>query len=648
MVVAFHMGLPVPGGFVGVDAFFVISGFVITAMLMREWSETGGLRLGRFYVRRFKRLTPALALTVSVVLVASALLLSPLGYQQTAALTAMGAMALAANLMIAGTTGDYFDAAAESNPLLHTWSLSVEEQFYLLFPAILLVSWLLGRRVRRPALVALLIVGLLGALSLAVAIDGSLGAPVPDLFVGFYGPVSRAWEFAAGALLALCAPKLASALSRFTVALFLGGAGMLLASLWCITSTTPFPGAWTLLPVTGTVLLIAAGSTEHRLISGTLGSRPMVAIGDRSYSIYLWHWPFIAIAQLMWPGSRAVPLAAAVLSFIPAYASFRWVEQPIRALPRAGRASFERVVAATVLPPLLLASAIGIAALNGFGNTAVQAYKEAIQKAHLGNSAGCTQNAYRNLRNCTWNADAVGPPIYLVGDSNADQFSEALVKAARLEGRPLVILAEDGCSYLANSLEMADSAPADPCVPYWRETNELLMSREPGLVVIANAYSGFDSLLSAEASTSANYPERQNESGKLEALSTALSEGVRSLQGAGHSVMLVQAVPHWGSSKESLSWATCSALDMMTIGCSRSMPLQEAMERQGPAADVVERVARATNAAVLDVSSALCPDGICTSVAGDGLVQYRDGTHITVDQSRALASIFERAIQSAR
>lgn len=206
MVVAFHVGLPVPGGFLGVDVFFVISGFVITAMLMREWDSTGRIRLGRFYVRRFKRLTPALAVTVGVVMAASALLFSPLGGAQvTAAQTAMGAMLLAANVVIARTTGDYFDARAETNPLLNMWSLSVEEQFYLVFPALLLFCWLLGRRSRRSDL-APLVVGAVGAVSFALALAGSTGLEVslmPDSLVGFYGPATRVWEFAGSSYLSV-------------------------------------------------------------------------------------------------------------------------------------------------------------------------------------------------------------------------------------------------------------------------------------------------------------------------------------------------------------------------------------------------------------------------------------------------------------
>ena len=146
MVVAFHAGLPVPGGFVGVDVFFVISGFVITAMLHREWEKTGRIKFGTFYLKRFKRLAPALALMVGVTLMISTVIFSPFGHQTYAAATGIGALLMSANFVIAKTTGGYFGPTAENNPLLNTWSLSVEEQFYLVFPALIALGWYLAKR----------------------------------------------------------------------------------------------------------------------------------------------------------------------------------------------------------------------------------------------------------------------------------------------------------------------------------------------------------------------------------------------------------------------------------------------------------------------------------------------------------------------
>lgn len=641
MVVAFHAGLPMPGGFAGVDVFFVISGFVITAMLMREWYSTGRIRLGRFYVRRFKRLTPALALTVGVVMVASFLLLSPFGSQQTAAKTAIGAMLLAANVVIARTTGDYFDAPAESNPLLNMWSLSVEEQFYLVFPAVLLIGLLLGRRTRRPELAPIVVVGLAGVISLALALAGSIGITIPlipESLVGFYGPATRAWEFAVGALLALGGAKLAIP-SRFALPVTVTGAAMLAASLWLITGATPFPGVWTLLPVVGTLLLIAAGSSDTP-VTRALASEQVVAIGDRSYSIYLWHWPFIVFAHLLWPGSSLALLAAAALSFIPAYASYRWVEQPIRALPVTRGVPLVRLVAVTVIPPIALAGALGLAARSGFWNPTVQEYQAAIQPSHAGAAADCTDEAWTKPDECTWNIDAPGQPVYLLGDSNADHFIEPLIQATETAARPLVSLTQDGCSYIPQTTGPVEDSN---CGRYPGSTQDYLVTAEPGLVVIANSYFKVTPEFAASSHQEAADPDLET---KLGNLSSRLSTAVDTLKEAGHEVLLVQTIPHWGD-KESLNWRSCSVLDIMTDGCSRTMPLVEALERQGPTAEVVAAVAESNGASLLDLAPELCPDGTCSSIADDGLIRYRDGTHITVPQSEDLVEIFRAALDSS-
>jgi peptidoglycan/LPS O-acetylase OafA/YrhL len=173
MVVLFHAGLPVPGGFVGVDVFFVISGFVIAAMLLREADSRGRVSIRRFYWRRFLRLSPALALLVVATMVLTFVLLPPFGEQQNAAQTAIGAALLVANGVIAITTGGYFGASADSNPLLNTWSLSVEEQFYLVFPSLLILGIALSRRVGRQRSVAVLVIAMASIVSFVMALLGS-------------------------------------------------------------------------------------------------------------------------------------------------------------------------------------------------------------------------------------------------------------------------------------------------------------------------------------------------------------------------------------------------------------------------------------------------------------------------------------------
>jgi peptidoglycan/LPS O-acetylase OafA/YrhL len=328
-VVAFHAGLPLPGGFTGVDVFFVISGYVITNMLRREHAATGRIAFGAFYLRRFRRLAPALSVVVAFTVAGSSLVLSPLGPQEDVAKTALGALLFVANFAIASTTGGYFDRAADANPLLHTWSLSVEEQFYFLFPALLVVGW----RLRRSGAV----VGAVTALSLAVALTGG----------GFYYPLSRAWEFGVGALLTLAtvrSPRVALAASAL-------GIEMLLVSFVLLDGDARWPSPWTLLPVAGAGLLLLGAPKA-------LALPPLARIGDWSYSLYLWHWPLIVFAVALWPATPHVRLYAAAASVVPALLSFRFVEQPLRTLRIQPARRLALLAAAVLALPLLVDGAM--------------------------------------------------------------------------------------------------------------------------------------------------------------------------------------------------------------------------------------------------------------------------------------------------
>jgi peptidoglycan/LPS O-acetylase OafA/YrhL len=330
-VIAYHAGLPIPGGFIGVDIFFVVSGFVITGMLQRERLATGTIKLKAFYVRRFKRLMPALTLMVTFTVIVSALLLSTQGPQQITIQTGIGAMLFVGNMVVALTTANYFDASAEANPLMHTWSLSVEEQFYFIFPAILFAAWSL-KKLRYSRHSAIIIVAFISTLSFGFASLGSRGYSYLlgeyAWLAGFYSPFTRIWEFGAGAFIALMGAKIARSSQQSTLLGFTG-AIMVIASLFVITSATPLPGPWTLLPVVGTVLLLVAG-TNTNPTSSLLATKPFVKVGDWSYSLYLWHWPLIVFAILIWPGSWIAPLTAAAISFLPAQISYYTVEQRFR------------------------------------------------------------------------------------------------------------------------------------------------------------------------------------------------------------------------------------------------------------------------------------------------------------------------------
>jgi peptidoglycan/LPS O-acetylase OafA/YrhL len=337
LVVAFHADLPLPAGFVGVDVFFVISGFVITGLILRQL-DAGRFSIVEFYVRRIKRLLPALILMLVAVLVLSFLLESPLGPQQTTAKTGVGAMLLVANMVILRTSGDYFDAAATSNPLLHVWSLSVEEQFYLGFSVLLLLAWMIGRRSGARIRATTGAVAALTAASFAFAIactyaEGPVSFVSDPTSLAFYSSPTRAWEFGLGALVAFWAHGRTDhrrARERIAGLTAVAGIALLAAPNLLVDDKTPWPGVTALLPVTGTAGLIVAETLASNPVSRLLSTRPAVWVGDLSYSLYLWHWPLIAFASLLWPGAAA-PLLAALASVVPAWLSYRYVETPLRA-----------------------------------------------------------------------------------------------------------------------------------------------------------------------------------------------------------------------------------------------------------------------------------------------------------------------------
>jgi peptidoglycan/LPS O-acetylase OafA/YrhL len=659
-VVAFHAGLPIPGGFVGVDVFFVISGFVITGMLQREWAATGRIRFGSFYVRRFKRLTPALALMVTLAVAISALTLSPLGSQQAATRTGAGAMLLVANFVIAQTTGGYFDAPAASNSLLNTWSLSVEEQFYLAFPLLLVLGWLLARRVRLFRPTPFLFVGVVAAVSFGLAVVGSTGYVLPraSYLLGFYSPFARAWEFAAGALLALAATTLRVTSRRMATALGLIGLAVLAASLWLITGTTPFPGVWTLLPVSGTLLLLLAGLHESNTVTRVLATLPMVKVGDWSYSIYLWHWPLIVVAAALWPDRPGVLAVAALLSFAPALACYRWVEQPIRNIPKMSKPKLTRIVLATLTPPLVLCSGLWFADQSGTWNPGVKDQLQAISAEHAAGLRGCfTEGPFseQSTLKCEWDTSQVGTPIYLVGDSNAEQFSEAVIRAGAILGRPVWIFTTPSCPLIENmtvtmankdDLLPADVAPTefDHCAAYVDYTLRWLDQAPPGTVIVAalDQY-WWDPNLSAALAPG---PPSQESEAKATLMEKGLKETISRLQAVGHKVVVVQSIPTYRDPLPIWDPRTCNALAVDRGSCSRAAPLSIIDGLQHRSRAAIQQAAKATGSSVLDLRSVFCNDTDCSTTRGGSLL-YSDAAHITVAESESLAPEFAKVIGSA-
>ena len=630
----------------GVDVFFVVSGFVITAMLEREWQRSGRVQLGRFYLRRFKRLTPALALATAAAILMSAAFLSPLGPQQTAAETGIGAMLLVSNFVIALTTGGYFDAAAEINPLLHAWSLSVEEQFYLAFPALLLLSWALSRR-RGLSPTPYAAVAAVAVVSFGLALAGTMGVQFSGsrLLLGFYSPATRAWEFAVGAILALALAQWTPRSPRLVALLGVVGLCGVILSVAVISAVTPFPGVWTIIPVTSTLLLLLAGTELSAPTTRLLSTAPMVQIGDWSYSIYLWHWPFIVCAGLLWRGNAVAVLLATALSFIPAVASYRWVEEPLRNMGSMNRPRWAALIAATIIPPLLLASGLWYGVSSGWWSDSVRRLQAATIPYHLARTHGCDQRIPlgKTPDPCKWYASATGKPIYLVGDSHADHFSEGLLDAARELDRPLVIASTNGCPFLDFAFRDKRTWVDNPaCRQYVKESLAYLNYAAEGLVIIANS-DIYWSAQEVEAGTSAtdlsNDPDE-----KAVAFAEGLRRTVDQLLKAGQQVLLIQTVPRW---PEDGMWEPTRCLPLATIngGCSAQRSLNSALLTSRTYRATLEQVAEATNVGLWDPATALCPDDWCATATSE-FGRYRDRNHISVPQSTALAPVLTELISS--
>jgi len=645
-VVAFHAGLPVPGGFLGVDVFFVISGFVITAMLAREWVRTQTLRFSTFYARRFRRLTPALALLVAVVVLLSALIESPMGDQQIAAKTGLGALLLSANIVIAETTGGYFDAPAASNPLLNTWSLSVEEQFYLIFPLVLFLGWRLARRLNA-RWVPVLFVGAVALVSFAIAMLEAAGHDIPLMpswLGGFYGPASRAWEFAAGALLALLAARIEPFIGRAvgTVLAVLGVIGLVI-SLGIVNGETVWPGPLTILPVVSTLLLLMAGYAVTNPVSRFLGTRPFVAVGNISYSWYLWHWPLIVFALMLWPTAPGIAFVAALASLVPSFISYQWVEQPIRGLRDVSKPRMTRIVAITMVPSIALAFGLWIAADHGFWSPRVQEFVASVAPMHAGNKAGCNKSiapSDRRATACTWHADAQGTHVYLVGDSHADHFSEAVINATGALDEPLTIATANACPFYDTHFH-STAAPRSPCRQFVQKTLAWLKQQPPGIVVIG-ASSVYWNSKAFSAGPSADALTNDRDAKRL-SLQAGMESTVRQLQESGHRVVLVQDVPYFASPYAS-DPHRFSVLDIAIGGdLGEQMPQDFADRNQQAARTAINGVAKVTGADVLDVRGQLCPGRLCTTELG-GAYLYRDDGHISIAASEHLSGVFAQII----
>ncbi|MFZ1337648.1 MAG: acyltransferase family protein [Paracoccaceae bacterium] len=437
-VILFHAGFAgVPGGFVGVDIFFVISGYLITSIVQADLAA-GRFSFGQFYERRARRILPALFLVTAVATVFAWMILLPSQFKEFG--ESIGTMALFLSNHYFQSRGGYFAEAAELRPMLHTWSLSVEEQFYLFFPPLLLLLW--RWKVRRAWLVLLVI----GAVSLALA---EYANTVSDRFAFFALP-TRAFELIGGALLAVLGlhgtalrkrPALAGAAAA-------AGIALLAISIFWLDQSRPFPSLWALLPVLGTMLVIACAAPATA-VGRVLALRPVVFIGLISYSAYLWHQPILALTRhrMLNEPSWAVLAGLIVLTLVLAALTWRFVERPFR-----DRRNFSRrqiLATAAVISAVIFAFGLAARETRGFpGRLAPElAQMDLLKLDRNPRYQSCRSNRHQFIApaaSCVY-GNPEAPAFAILGDSHVNALAPALEARLAARGQGFHELTYGGC-----------------------------------------------------------------------------------------------------------------------------------------------------------------------------------------------------------
>ena len=636
-VVMFHAGLPMPGGFVGVDVFFVVSGFVITEMLLREWNRSGRISLAAFYRRRFFRLAPALAAVIVFVGLATAIMGSPLGGQAVATTTAIATTFLGANIAVDRLHNGYFGASAQSNPLLHMWSLSVEEQFYLVFPIALIIAMVVGRRLLQSRQFAIGVITLLSLISFAATLWGASGRSLPgglNFFTGFYSPLTRMWEFGVGALLSLLPAVKFKSDWLLNLVRLTGFAG-LTASLFIISPSTTFPGFATLLPVLSTAVLI---KFEH---TSVLANPALVRIGDWSYSWYLWHWPLIVFVELLGGRDTAAKVAAALIALGFAYISFRFLEQPLRKMGQHPlRLNWKGAVAVAVAPLIAIALMVQVTRTHGGSERAKVLWGD-ISRVHIARQQSCAVGAIvapKPPANCVFNRGAQGAPVYLIGDSHAIVFSDPVVAAAKRVQRPVTVWTMDGCPPLRLDIVKTGvgKGKQERCHAYQERVNDWILSQPPGTVIL----SIFHGYATAEKTRLSIPGEALSGDGEVKRryLRDALTQAVRSWQSAEMNVLLIQDAP-------SFDWdpKLCTIWQVNSSGCAVTLPRDVVVGSLSTTRSDIATVSDRLGVSVVDALPLACSSRSCSN-AEDGHLRYQDADHLTVATSMKLTSQIQEVL----
>jgi peptidoglycan/LPS O-acetylase OafA/YrhL len=615
-VILFHGKLGVlPGGFVGVDVFFVISGFLISSILLGEIAY-GRFSLAGFYERRIRRILPALMVVLLAVMIAGALLYPPQDYVLLAKSVKAAAL-FYANFFFHGQAG-YFAPDAETQPLLHTWSLAVEEQFYLVAPLFL---WGIARLQRRwqVALVAFFFVVSLG-FSVAGAMNEDSGA--------FYLPHSRAFELMLGMMLAMgLFPRLANQATAETI----GALGLLAIAIAVLffSASTPFPGYAALLPCLGAVFIIASGASHTTAVSRLLATKPMVFTGKISYSLYLWHWPIFVFAEYQW-GDLSIfdRVGLIVAAYLLSVLTYWFVEQPARQktpfLTR--RRIFAAGFAALVLAFGFSQLVVGTRGLPQRLGPEIAAFDEAVRKNK--GVTPCPENEawIASTSDCEIGAKGATERSFLFwGDSHARVLSSTVASLAAEKGIKGVVIFRGGCPPFL-SLEGTVFDKRD-CANTANQVETLLQGKDYANVVLVARWA-----LYAEGGGYRNgkwfaSPFDQGDVQKNHAaFATALSATVQAIRESGRTVTIVGPVPDLKLNPPE------TIIKAMMRGEKANVRATSAdfLTRQGFVLSMLTLLEHAPGVRVVYPHQGLCDVNACRTVDG-AMPLYTDDNHLGVN-----------------
>ena len=622
LVVLFHAGVPaLAGGFVGVDLFFVLSGYFITGLLVREQAESGGVNLMEFYGRRALRLLPSLIVVLLVTLAAVMWLYAPID-QPTIAANARAVALSAGNYEFARTAVDYFSSAA--NPLLHTWSLAVEEQFYVVWPLLFL---LLGAMAERRLVAALAIAGL-------ASFAASLWLTTTAQPWAFFGMPTRIWEFALGGVVALLLRPSAERDARRGALLQIAALAAIGFAVISYDRATSYPGVAALVPALAAAALLVGGAWAPASAASRMLSTPALRwLGRLSYAWYLWHWPLVGIGAVLdrdiGVGGRLVWSGAAL--------GLAWLTQRfIESSAREGRLARIRT---EWLAPAALVVSVG-AALVAHGALRVAERRVASPEQRTLAMArrdrmqhDCWATTVDDLKGpCELGDRTSSTVIMLLGDSHAEHWLAGLDRAGRERGWKIVAMVKGGCP-VADMPELMNARLKryyHECTRYREAMLQRIVSARPAAVIL----SSWDHYIPPDG-TGSDWQVTP------EMWRRGLRRTYERLTGAGLPVVAIRGTPR--------TWfdvPACLSRQAARLPFAGPCSYERARSLSPAALEAQAAAARGLPIRFVDMNDQICPTREC-GVVRNGVVVFTDDNHLTASFSRSMAPVLGARLAAA-